>query len=224
MWYLHKIEMNLFENTLFINLEQRPDRLEHALVELKKMNITGERINAVKTKNGAVGCTMSHIKCIELAKKRGYDYVFICEDDITFLNPRVLKNNLDIFATHTELEWDVCIIGGNNVPPFQQLTEYLVRVFNCQTTTGYIVKKHYYDTLITNFRESAKNLIKEPDNKREYALDIYWKRLQQHDKWFMIIPPTVTQYENFSDIEECTTNYDHLMLDIHKDWLFQEET
>jgi len=215
--------MNLFENTLFINLEARTDRLDHALGEFKKMKIDAERVNAVKTKHGAVGCTMSHIKCLELAKKREYEYVFICEDDITFLQPFVLKNHLNIFAGYSELEWDVCIIGGNNVPPYQQLCDFFVRVFNCQTTTGYIVKKHYYDTLISNFRDSVKNLMKEPDNKREFALDIYWKRLQQQDKWFMITPPTVTQYENFSDIEECTTNYDHLMLDMNKEWLFQGE-
>lgn len=216
--------MELFKNAYFINLEQRPDRLEHATSEFKKMKINPVRVNAVKTKNGAVGCTLSHIKCLEMAKKADYDYVFICEDDITFLQPFVLKNHLEVFASHTELEWDVCIIGGNNVPPYRQVSEFFVQVFNCQTTTGYIAKKHYYDTLISNFRESVKNLMKEPDNKKMYALDIYWKRLQQEGKWFMIIPPTVTQYENFSDIEERDTNYDHLMLDMNKDWLFDEVT
>ena len=81
-------------------------------------------------------------------------------------------------------------------------------------------QKHYYDKLILNFRDSAKNLMREPANKQMYALDMYWKRLQQEDKWFMITPPTVTQYENYSDIEERNTNYDHLMLDMNKEWLF----
>ena len=31
--------MNLFENTLFINLDHRQDRLEHAIEEFKKLNI-----------------------------------------------------------------------------------------------------------------------------------------------------------------------------------------
>ena len=39
--------------------------------------------------------------------------------------------------------------------------------------------------------------------------------------WYMITPPTVTQYENFSDIEERQTNYNHLLLDMNKEWLFQ---
>jgi len=214
--------MSLFENTLFINLEHRTDRLEHAVSEFKKMGINAERVNAVKMQNGAIGCTLSHIKCIELAKSRNWDQVFICEDDITFLNPELLKQNIEMFYNNDDILWDVLIIGGNNVPPYQQLYEYAARIFRNQTTTGYIVNKHYYDVLLKNFKESAANLLRNPDNKREYALDIYWNRLQMQDFWYMIIPPTVTQYENYSDIEKRNTNYDFLMLDMDKQWYLDQ--
>ena len=214
--------MKLFENTLFINLEHRTDRLNHALNEFKKMGIKAERVNAIKMQNGAIGCTMSHIKCIELAKSRDWEQVFICEDDISFLKPELLKRNIESFYNNDDILWDVLIIGGNNVPPYQQLYEYTARIFRNQTTTGYIVKKHYYDTLLTNFKESAANLLRNPNNKREYALDIYWNRLQMQDFWYMITPPTVTQYENYSDIECETTNYDFLMLDMDKQWYLDQ--
>jgi len=213
---------DLFEHTLFINLEHRTDRLEHVLAEFGKMNITAERVNAIRPKSGAVGCTMSHIKCLELAKKRDYDYVFVCEDDITFTNPELLKENLKKFTDNTDIQWDILIIGGNNVPPYQQTAEYCARVFNCQTTTGYIVKKSLYDPLIQNFKEGVQQLVKNPDNKQMYALDVYWKRLQMQYFWYMITPPTVTQYENYSDIENKHTNYDHLLLDMDKPWLFRQ--
>lgn len=214
--------MELFEHTLFINLEHRTDRLEHALMEFKKMGIKAERVNAINMQNGAIGCTMSHIKCIELAKSRDWEQVFICEDDISFLKPELLKRNIELFYNNDDILWDVLIIGGNNVPPYQQLYEYAARIFRNQTTTGYIVKKHYYDTLLTNFKESAANLLRNPNNKREYALDIYWNRLQMQDFWYMITPPTVTQYENYSDIECETTNYDFLMLDMDKQWYLDQ--
>jgi GR25 family glycosyltransferase involved in LPS biosynthesis len=213
--------MDLLENTLFINLDHRTDRLEHVLNEFKKMDINAQRVNAIKMNNGAIGCTFSHIKCIELAKTRGWEQVFICEDDITFLNPELLKKNIELFYENDNIMWDVLIIGGNNVPPYQQLYEYCARVFRNQTTTGYIVKKEYYDTLLANFKESAANLLRNPENKREFALDIYWNRLQLQDFWYMITPPTVTQYENYSDIEEKTTNYDFLMLDMDKPWFLE---
>jgi adenylate kinase len=38
----------------------------------------------------------------------------------------------------------------------------------------------------------------------------------------MITPPTVTQYESYSDIEERSVNYDILMLDMEKKWLVEQ--
>jgi len=216
--------MELLKNTLYINLEHRTDRLEHVKLELAKISIEGERVNAVKAKIGAIGCTLSHIRCLEIAKQRDYDEVFICEDDITFTDPNLLIKNLTKFHEEDGCMWDMIIIGGNNVPPYQRINSNCVRVFYCQTTTGYIVKKSYYDTLLKNFKESANMLMKNPteEGKKKYALDIYWKRLQMQDFWYMITPPTVTQYENYSDIEERETNYKHLMLDMEKEWYFAQ--
>uniref|UniRef100_A0A6C0F9W6 Glycosyl transferase family 25 domain-containing protein n=1 Tax=viral metagenome TaxID=1070528 RepID=A0A6C0F9W6_9ZZZZ len=212
--------MDILQNTFYINLEHRTDRLEHVQNELKKIGINGERFNAIKTKSGAVGCTLSHIKCLELAKERNYEEVFICEDDITFTNPKLFLENLQKFCDNDDIMWDVLIIGGNNVPPYKQYYDYCARVFNCQTTTGYIVKQDFYDIIIKNFKEGLFNLMKNPENKREYAIDIYWKKLQMENFWYMITPPTVTQYTNYSDIEGRETHYDNLLLDMNKAWMF----
>ena len=212
--------MELLKNTLYINLEHRKDRLTHVTKELEKIGIQGERFNAVKTKNGAIGCTMSHIKCLELAKERNYETVFICEDDITFTNPEVLLDSLQKFYENTSIQWDVLLIGGNNVPPYEKTTDYCIRVSNCQTTTGYIVKNSYYDVLIQNFRESVQGLLKNPNNKQQYALDMYWKQLQRINRWYMLFPFTVVQCESYSDIEEKVVDYRGLMLDADKEWLF----
>ena len=183
------------------------DRRIHAVNELNKLRPPNglERFPAIcpKSGDGALGCTMSHIKCLELAKERQYPYVFICEDDITFLQPQLLLEKIQEFwDAQPQDGWDVLIIGGNNCPPFDAFSDYAICVRNCQTTTGYIVAQPYYDTLIVNFKDSAKNLMKHPENRRQYALDIYWKQLQQaqNSRWYMIIPPTVTQYQNYSNI------------------------
>lgn len=98
--------MELFKHTFFINLESRPDRLEEVQGELAKMGIVGERVNAVKAKIGGIGCTLSHIRCLEEAKKRGYDWVFICEDDIKFTNPDLFKAQLQKFWNNKEIQWE----------------------------------------------------------------------------------------------------------------------
>ena len=212
--------MELLKNTLFINLDDRKDRLEHAINEFNKTNINAERVSGIKLQSGALGCTLSHIKCIEIAIERDYDYVFICEDDITFLNPDLFKEKLSLFHGNNNINWDVLVIGGNTLPPYEKITDYCIRVFHSQTTTGYIVKKHYYKTLLTNFKESAKQLIQNPENKLDNALDRYWLKLQKQDKFCMLIPPTVIQYDSYSDIENTNVSYEHLMLDMNKEYLF----
>ena len=217
--------MNLLQYTLFINLDDRTDRLQHVTEELHKILVDGQRVPAKKTANGALGCTLSHIKCIELAKERKYPHVFICEDDITFLQPSVFMDSLRKFQDSSYSEnFDVLIVGGNNCPPFEKIDDYAIRVSNCQTTTGYIVREHYYDTLIHNFKESASNLLRNQDRIKEFAIDIFWKRLQSCGNWYMIVPATVVQYENYSDIENRRVNYEYLMTDIEKKWLLNRQS
>lgn len=204
----------MFSNCFYINLDERKDRREHVEMQLNWMGITGERFSAVKTKFGAIGCTMSHIKCLEMAKERDYDMVFICEDDIQFISKDTLHNSVNKFM-ETVKEWDVCIIGGNNGRPFKPVNEICVQVQNCQTTTGYVVKKHYYDVLLKNFRESVQNLIRS-QNIRLHALDIYWKQLQGRDKWFLLIPIMAYQKEGYSDIERKNVDYRRMMANYDK--------
>jgi hypothetical protein len=161
---------------------------------------------------------------LEIAKENNYPQVFICEDDITFLNPGLFIDNLTQFVESDMSDlWDVIIVGGNNCPPYIKYGEFCIKVSNCQTTTGYIVKQHYYDTLISNMKEGVKHLLYDIENKQKYALDIHWKQLQVRDNWFMITPPTVIQYEDYSDIEGKHVNYRGLMTDLDKEWLFQQQ-
>ena len=213
--------MNLLQHTLYINLDHRTDRLEHLLGELGKIGIreTAERFSAVRMSTGNIGCTLSHIRCIDLAKSRGWPHVFICEDDITFTDPERFLKSLSEFSLQ---DWNVIIIGGNNCPPFDQISESYARVYNIQTTTGYIVHSNYYDVLLDNYKSGLEKLIREPDKKKKYSLDIYWKTLQPHGLWFMITPPTVIQYYDYSDIEEKVVDYGPMMLDLEKKTLMEK--
>ena len=210
----------MFEHTIYINLDHRKDRLAHVQQELAKLGVPngGTRFNAVKTANGAIGCTISHIKCLEQAKAQNLHQVFICEDDICFKDPQLLLQNAAQFNAVFGDAYDVLLIGGNNLPPYKQFGNFCAQISNCQTTTGYIVKQHYYDTLIDNFREGLKKLMENPTNKREFAIDIYWKHLQTSNRWYIVLPLTVHQLEGYSDIEERDTDYRGLMLDMDKPW------
>lgn len=204
-------------HTYYINLESRTDRKEHVENELKKLGIdfkNVERFNAIMSKNGALGCSMSHLKCLQIAKEKDYEYVFICEDDITFLNPTLFLNQLEKFLS-TNRAWDVILVAGNNMLPYTPVDHTCIKVLNCQTTTGYIVKREYYDKLIENYREGIQKQIKEP-SVPDYKIDKHWFKLQRNDNWFLITPLSVIQREDYSDIEKKVTNFSSYMLNYNK--------
>jgi GR25 family glycosyltransferase involved in LPS biosynthesis len=201
--------------TIYINLEHRKDRNESVLKELSKINIQNpERFNAIEMKNGAIGCSLSHIKCLEIAIKQNYEYIMICEDDIEILNPSLFVENMNKFL-NSKIEWDVVLIAGNNMIPYNFVTEYCIKIYNCLTTTGYIVKNKYFSTLLNNYKEGVTKLMKEQSNS-SYKIDKYWLSLQNKDNWYMIIPPTIIQKEDYSDIEKKVTNFRNYMLDFNK--------
>jgi len=207
---------------LFINLDTRKDREIDTIEEFKKLDIPIERMNATKLHNKRVACSMSHLKCLQTAKNNKWDHVLIVEDDIQFLQPEVFLENLNKFLS-SPIQWDVLLVAGNNLPPYKKYDDYCIKVSRCQTTTGYLVLSHYYETLINNIKEGMKLLIKNPDSHFFYAIDKYWISLQEKDNWFLITPLTVIQREGFSDIENTKKDYSSLLLDLDKPYLFNKK-
>ena len=204
------------QNVLYINLESRSDRKEHVENQLAIIGLQNfKRFNAIKLENGALGCSMSHLKCLQTAKTNNWDHVLICEDDIQFLDPTLFISQFNAFLK-THNTWDVVLIAGNNMIPYKPIDTACIQVYACQTTTGYIVQSHYYDTLIENYKEGIKKLMLEPQNSKLYAIDKYWTKLQRINNWFLIIPLTVVQRVDYSDIEKKETNFQKYMLDYNK--------
>ena len=211
------------KHAFYINLESRVDRKKHVEQQLKKIGVQATRFNATKlaSGNGALGCSISHLKCLETAKKNNWDHIMIVEDDITFLDASLFVKQLNNFLKVHKV-WDVILIAGNNVPPYKKIDDTCVRVSKCQTTTGYIVKSHYYDILIENYRKGIANLMKEPTKHILFAIDKFWFQLQEKHLWYLIVPLTVTQREDYSDIEKKETNYTRVMIDLDKKWMFDK--
>ena len=209
-------------NIFYINLEHRTDRKEHVETQLKLIGLQGQRFNAIKMENGAVGCSMSHLKLLQQALKLGLDHIFIVEDDIEFLDPELFKKQLDCFLKNRNSKsWDLVLLAGNNMPPYETIDETCVKVTRCQTTTGYLVNGHYIEKLMNNVKMGLTNLLREPKNHTQYAIDKHWFALQAIDNWFLITPLTVVQREDYSDIEKKVINYQEAMTDLDKKELFE---
>ena len=206
----------LLENVYYINLEERKDRKDLVESELKKLKWKYERFNAIRLKDGRAGCSMSHLKLLEMAKAKQLEYIVIVEDDIQFMKPEQYNYMLLEFARFMNshnIDYDVLLLAGNLRPPVAHVNNFITRIYKSWTTTGYIVKKHYYDIMINNFKNGINLLIKNPQIKGQYEIDSYWQQLQSKDRWFILSPRTVTQRPNFSTIENRYTDYNYLMLD-----------
>ena len=209
------------KNAFYINLDHRTDRKEHVTNQLTNLGLQGfERFNAIKMENGAVGCSMSHLKILQTAVQNNWDHVLIVEDDITFLDLDLFKANFETFLQRNGNNWDVILLAGNNMPPYDVVDDVCIKVKRCQTTTGYLVNGHYIKKLMENVKMGLTQLMYKPASHAMYAIDKFWFLLQAVDKWYLIIPPTVVQREDYSDIEKRRTNYQKIMMDLDKKEMF----
>tara|TARA_B000000557_G_C20793657_1_gene452242 strand:+ start:491 stop:1108 length:618 start_codon:yes stop_codon:yes gene_type:complete len=202
----------MLENVFYINLKHRKDRKRHVENELNKLGWKYERFNAIKNKDGRLGCSMSHLKLLEMAKTKQLEYIVIIEDDIEFKNHKLYNEKLNRFF-NKKIDYDVLMIAGNIRKPIEFLDNETMRIKKSFTTTGYIVKQNYYDKLINNIKRGVNGLIRYPGIKGKFEIDVNWFELQANDTWLLLYPRTVSQMKDYSDIEKTTVSYEHLMLD-----------
>ncbi len=209
--------MEHIDAILYINLEHRTDRRAHLEAEFQRMEIPAQkihRVDAIKNANGALGCTMSHIKCLKLVEENPtWKTVMIMEDDYTFRGKRQVEFTRPLSAFFQAYPvgadtWDVFLPSYNHWNARIENTDddRFKRVRYSQTTSSYVFQRRYLEKLKTNFRESAANLLRH-GKQPIHCLDIHWTKLQLEDKWFLIIPSLGYQYDNHSDIEGRVVRY-----------------
>lgn len=202
-------------NIFCINLDHRIDRLNETKQEFEKLELDFERISAVYNEKRGLGCTLSHIKCIEIAKQKNYNYCVVCEDDIKF---EINKHNFNLLiAKFLESTSDVLIICGNHFigngdnKNITNYNDYFYRTTDTQTTTCYAVKQHYYDKLLDNYVKSSKYLSKCTESRYyKYSIDSMWKLLQKNDSWLIPKIYCGTQRKSYSDIEKRIVDYTNI--------------
>lgn len=193
----------------YINLDHRTDRRSH--IETQFTDISGQirllRFPAMPHTFGAVGCSHSHIACLKIAQQCEWESVLILEDDFELFGSA--EDFYQNITMHMEKEWDVLLLSGWVRDKTAEIHDGRMRVTDCQSAVAYIVRKHYYTTLLANYQESVhylENLGKvcEPS----YAIDQYWKHLQRKDKWYICAPILGKQLCGHSDIVGHNINYD----------------
>jgi glycosyl transferase family 25 len=193
----------------YINLEKRADRRTEIENEVRKFNLFGktERFNAVHTpQQGNLGCAMSHLAVLKLARERKYPKVLILEDDFYFVvNKEVFEHELTQFF-ESNIPYDVLMVSYHIQRSEPTAYPFVQKVIEAQTGSGYIVHENFYNTLIAVYEEAVP-LLQQTNKHWEYANDQSWKRLQPVSNWFALTTRCGKQRDGFSDNSNCFRSY-----------------
>jgi len=206
--------MNNIDAILYINLAHRTDRKEHITNELKKLCIDESKIHRIdaiyKPGNGALGCSMSHLKALQLFEKNTeWNNCLIIEDDFTLKSNSIEENNNKIEQFFNDYpDYDCCVLAFNpwNARFENTHVENIKKTHYAQTTSSYLISRKFIPKLIQNYKESILDLITN-GNRCYNCLDISWTRIQPQSKWYMFVPSLGYQIDSFSDIENKFVAY-----------------
>ena len=192
---------------VFINLDRRKDRLEEITTELNRMRIEGAiRFPAIEHQRGAVGCMLSHLEILKMAKVNGWHNVLILEDDFMFIvDSATFRETLKSFF-NSKITYDVLMLSYN-LHVSEELNDKVGYARKVYTSAGYIVHNRMYDDLIVSFEKNAPRLEAEPHNHGLYALDACWHILQTTREWLYLKTRIGIQRPGYSDIERRNVSY-----------------
>lgn len=195
------------DQIMYINLEKRSDRKAEMEQELDNFGLKYERFEGIETPDfGILGCGLSHLAVLKIAKERGYKNILILEDDFTFLvKKEEFEYKLNLFF-EKKIDYHVCMISYNLLKKEESNYEFLWKTLEVQTASGYIVNANYFDTLIELY-EQAMVLLKETKAHWLYANDQVWKPLQLKDKWFCFKTKLGKQRPSYSDNSNSFIDY-----------------
>jgi len=195
----------------YINLDIRPDRNDEFIQEIQKIDFPSDKIIRVpaihKKSMGALGCTLSHIKTINMFIQSGKEHCIIFEDDFIFDPTNIDRVPEMISNLFTQVQFDICMLSGNIIKSHPTKYPFLKKVEEGLTSSGYILSKYFAPTLLKNLKESSHLLEHNYEEPELYALDAYWINLQPISNWYVFEPKLGLQRVSYSDIEKEVKDY-----------------
>jgi glycosyl transferase family 25 len=192
------------DSVVVINLATRPDRLAGFTAEMERLGMDARRFEAVPHEHGMVGCTRSHVACLEEMIANGWAAMMVCEDDARFLvDRRELDLVVDRFLDDPGSDLACLAYNHFGVEPHDSL---FLRATDTQTTACYVVKASIAPALLATWRRSAAALAEGRSTPQD-NLDLAWKRLQRAYTFVIPVRRVARQEDGFSDIERRVVQY-----------------
>lgn len=152
--------MNLFQHAFVLNLPTRHERLVRFQTRafeagLRNVNVfsaflppSGRRANKRHSplSGGPLGCLLSHLAVLKLARTLNYPQVAVFEDDAIF-HPQFLAL-ANAFAAELPNDWDVYLPGSMSLWGAKPATSHLYTPSKVVGAQSYVVNARAYEPLI----------------------------------------------------------------------------
>lgn len=174
-------ENNIIHKTYFINLDKSVDRRNNLEKNSHENNIKLTRFPAYygkdldkqklykdgifdkfifRTKDGMIGCTLSHLKLWEKISNGNDEIVLILEDDVLFADNFWDKFNK--YYSQLPADWDIAYLGASNIYG-KKVSENLIKpIYGTKSLTnvgayGMLVRKKNMDKMLKAMTPVSKD-------------------------------------------------------------------
>jgi glycosyl transferase family 25 len=206
-----------FKKIYCINLDKRVDRWELAEPHLKQLNLDVERVSGYdgsalglefppEIKEGAVGCSLSHLFTIKLAKQNNLENFLLLEDDVVF-DDDVNQKFFDILPQVPD-DWDMLYLGGQHFHGMDmpQVSENVYKCVYTLAAQSVGIKNTVYDYFIDKLMNISK------------INDLHYAESHKEINAYVIIPHLSWQRNTYSDIERAFVDYSFLKEHRYPEW------
>jgi hypothetical protein len=135
---------------------------------------------------GMIGCTLSHVKILVDALARGFDRIFIFEDDVTL--PSDAIDRIALALKELPPTWDIFYLGGEPIAPLTRTSNNLVMTNKFWGSYAYGINRKCLVRLINSAFDNLSN------TSWDGHLSIYTRGLEK----YCVYPPVCKTLPGFS--------------------------
>jgi GR25 family glycosyltransferase involved in LPS biosynthesis len=206
-----------FDKIYCINLDERKDRMVESEKNFATHNLWVERVPGIngsnmnidfppEIKEGAVGCALSQLFTLKLAKQVKAKNFLLLEDDIEF-DPE-LTSKFNKYYAEVPNDWDMLYLGGQHFHGMN-LTQVTEHVYKCEyTLAAHSVAFNctVYDRFINKLVDITK------------PCDVHYAQSHKEINAYVMIPHLTWQRNSYSNIEKFEVDYTFLKDHRYPQW------
>ena len=185
-----------FETAYVINLDKRPEKWERIQNDFKDTNIKLERFSAIENENGHLGCSLSYLALVKMAKEKNMPYLFTLEDDCTPIKGFMRRwNKVKEWLIQNKNSWET-FNGGVKWPQDTEITHKLnTNISFAKSKSKGAMKTHF---LIIN--NSAYDKVLEYTWEKNGLFDYFINSSLFNNLY--VLPVLALQHEGVSNTEK----------------------